>query len=79
MSKDVDKDFADLDSKDKQKLKKLVEKDAKAHRDPSGVWKWLVAMLGASLVLFYFYAAGIASVGTQFHLGIYVFITYILV
>ncbi len=79
MSKDLDDDLAGLSSEDKQKLQKLVEKDAKAHRDPGGLWKWVVALLGTTLVLFYFYAAGIASVGTQYHLGIYVFITYILV
>ncbi len=48
-------------------------------RDPSGPWHWLIAALGAAMVLFYFYAAGVASVATQFHRGVYVFITYILV
>jgi TRAP transporter 4TM/12TM fusion protein len=79
MSTDLDNDFADLSKEEKKKLKELVEKDAKAHRNPTGFWHLLIALLGTSLVLFYFYAAGISSVGTQYHLGIYVFITYILV
>ncbi|MBD1400614.1 TRAP transporter fused permease subunit [Pelobacter sp. M08fum] len=68
-----------MDAEDKKKLKKLMEKDAKTFRTPTGFWHWVVASLGAVLVVFYFYAAGVASVGTQFHLGIYVFITYVLV
>ncbi|MBW6508838.1 MAG: TRAP transporter fused permease subunit [Desulfuromonadales bacterium] len=68
-----------MDAEDKDKLKKLMEKDAKTFRSPTGFWHWVVALLGAVLVVFYFYAAGVASVGTQFHLGIYVFITYVLV
>lgn len=79
MSTDLDNDFADLSKTEKKKLKELVEKDAKANRNPTGFWKLVIALLGAGLVLFYFYAAGISSVGTQYHLGIYVFITYVLV
>ena len=60
-------------------LKQLLEKDAKSGRSPTGFWKALVAALGAVMVIFYFYTAGVASVGTQFHLGVYVFITYVLV
>ena len=79
MSDVLEKDLADLDPEEKKKLKKLMEKDAKSFRTPSGFWELVVALLGGGMVLFYFYAAGIASVGTQYHLGIYVFITYILV
>jgi TRAP transporter 4TM/12TM fusion protein len=73
------KDLQDLGQDEKKKLKELLEKDSKSYRTPSGFWKILVSLLGAALVLFYFYAAGIASVGTQYHLGVYVFITYVLV
>jgi len=82
MSDDNEKNLENLkgmDAEDKEKLKKLMEKDAKSFRAPTGFWHWVVALLGAILVVFYFYAAGVASVGTQFHLGIYVFITYVLV
>jgi TRAP transporter 4TM/12TM fusion protein len=64
---------------DQKKLKALMEKDAKSFRSPSGFWYWITALLGAFLVCFYFYAAGISTVGTQYHLGIYVGITYLLV
>jgi len=79
MSERSDNEFDDLDPKDQEKLKKIIAKDSKFLRDPKGLWGVVVSLLGATLVLFYFYAAGIASVGTQFHLGIYVLITYVLV
>jgi len=62
-----------------EKVKDLLEKDAKTGRQPRGVWHVLVAGLAAAMVFFYFYAAGLASVSTQYHLGVYVFITYVLV
>ncbi|MCB9465471.1 MAG: TRAP transporter fused permease subunit [Candidatus Eisenbacteria bacterium] len=62
-----------------EKLKELLEKDAKTGRTPTGLWHWIIAALGAFMVGFYFYTAGVASVATQFHLGVYVFITYVLV
>lgn len=78
MSEDVD-EIKELSPEEKKKLKALMEKDAKSFRTPTGFWHWLTALLGAFMVLFYFYAAGVATVGTQYHLGIYVFITYVLV
>ena len=69
----------ELSAAEKEKLKALLEKDAKSFRSPTGFWYWVTALLGAFMVCFYFYAAGIATVGTQFHLGIYVGITYLLV
>lgn len=78
MSEELD-DIQDLDPEEKKKLKALMEKDAKSFRTPTGFWHWVTALLGAFMVLFYFYAAGVATVGTQYHLGLYVFITYVLV
>lgn len=78
MSEEVD-EIKDLSPEEKKKLKELMEKDAKSFRTPTGLWHWVTALLGAFMVLFYFYAAGVTTVGTQYHLGIYVFITYILV
>ncbi len=66
-------------AEDGEKLQELLEKDSKTARSPEGVWHWLVAGLGAAMVLFYLYTAGITSVATQYHRGVYVFITYILV
>ncbi len=70
-------DLADV--QDKQKLEKLMEQDAKTARSPSSLWRYLIAALGGFMVIFYFYAAGVASVATQYHRGVYVFITYVLV
>ncbi|HSH70496.1 MAG TPA: hypothetical protein VK997_11300, partial [Deferrisomatales bacterium] len=71
--------LVDVDEENQAKLKALMEKDAKSGRSSTGVWKWIVAVLGVSMVVFYFFAAGVASVATQYHLGVYVFITYVLV
>lgn len=73
------KDLKGLDEQKQKQIKEILEKDAKTCRSPDGFWKLVASLLSAFLVLFYFYAAGIATVGTQYHLGIYVFITYILV
>ncbi len=73
------KEIESLDPENQKQLKKLMEKDARAIRSPSGFWKWVVSLLGAFLVIFYFYASGIAPVATQYHRGVYVFITYVLV
>jgi len=73
------KDIQGVTPEDSKKLNKLIEKEAKTARELTGFWKMIVAILGMIMVAFYFYAAGIASVGTQYHIGIYVFITYILV
>jgi len=79
MSEDFEKEIGSLDKKDQKKLKALVEKDAKSARKPVGLWNWITALLGASMVLFYFYTAGVTTVSTQYHRGVYVFITYVLV
>ncbi|MBW2501789.1 MAG: TRAP transporter fused permease subunit, partial [Deltaproteobacteria bacterium] len=79
MSEDLEKEIGSIDEKDQKKLKELVEKDAKSARKPTGVWNWITALLGVSMVLFYFYTAGITTVATQYHRGVYVFITYVLV
>lgn len=79
MSEDLEKEIESIDQKDQQKLKKLVEKEAKSARKSVGPWKWVTSLLGASMVLFYFYTASISTVATQFHVGVYVFITYVLV
>lgn len=78
MSEELD-EHKDLSVEEKKKLKALMAKDAKSFRNPTGFWRWVTSLLGAFLVLFYFYAAGIATIGTQYHLGVYVCITYLLV
>ncbi|AEX99807.1 TRAP transporter, 4TM/12TM fusion protein [Oceanimonas sp. GK1] len=68
-----------LSPEEQKKLKELMEKDAKSERKLTGPWAWLVAGLAAAMVALYFYGAGVAALSTQYHLGIYVLITFVLV
>jgi len=79
MSEQSQEEIQDLSPEEQKKLKELMEKDSKSYRSPTGFFRWLVAALGAGMVLFYFYTAGLAAVATQYHRGIYVFVTYVLV
>ncbi len=54
-------------------------RESRTAREPTGPWRSVVAALGAAMVLFYLYTAGVASVATQYHRGVYVFLTYVLV
>ena len=63
---------------DQEKLKEIVSKDSKAGRSMTGPWKWLCSILGVAMVLFYMYCAA-RPVDTQYFLGIYVLVTYVLV
>ncbi len=74
-----DKALEILDAEQQEKVKELLEKDSASGRSPSGIWHWIVALLGFGMVVFYFYTAGLASVATQYHRGVYVLVTYILV
>jgi TRAP transporter 4TM/12TM fusion protein len=79
MTASEDKGLDVLDEEQKKKVQELLEKDAASGRSPTGFWYWLVAILGGGMVLFYFYTAGLASVATQYHRGVYVLITFVLV
>ncbi|MDH4031215.1 MAG: TRAP transporter large permease subunit, partial [Chromatiales bacterium] len=79
MTAPEDNALQDLDAEQKNKVKEILEKDSASGRSPSGLWKWIVALLGGGMVIFYFYTAGLASVATQYHRGVYVLVTYVLV
>ncbi len=64
---------------EEKKLSEVLEKESASARKPAGILRLLVSVLGACMVVFYFYTAGVTSVATQYHRGVYVFITYILV
>jgi TRAP transporter 4TM/12TM fusion protein len=64
---------------DRAALDEIMEKDAKSARSVTGPWKWLIAALGAVMVVFYFYTAGITSTATQYHRGVYAFITFVMI
>jgi TRAP transporter 4TM/12TM fusion protein len=68
-----------LSEEDRKKVQALMEKDAKSERRVAGLWLWLTSTLSAAMVLIYFYGAGFQALGTQYHLGVYVLITFVLV
>ena len=61
------------------KLDELVEKDAKHGRQLGRFWYWLTAAMGIFMVLLYLYNAGVMPVAAQYHRGIYVLLTYVMV
>ncbi len=69
----------DVENVDQAVLDELMEKDAKSGRSLNRFWYWLTSGLGIFMVLFYIYNSGIAPVSTQYHRGIYVLITFVLV
>jgi TRAP transporter 4TM/12TM fusion protein len=74
-----DTSLASLDEKDRKKVQELMQKDARAERRLAGPWRWLTALLGGAMVLIYFYGAGFQSLETQYHLGVYVLITFVMI
>jgi TRAP transporter 4TM/12TM fusion protein len=76
---DSDQSLDDLSAEDRKKVQELMEKDQKSERRVAGPWLWLTSSLAAAMVLLYFYGAGFQALGTQYHLGIYVLITFVLV
>ncbi len=64
---------------DQEKLKKLIEKDEKSGRNiATGTWFYISAAMGIFMVLFYMYSAA-TPVDTQYFLGIYVLLTYMMI
>ncbi|MFO7652724.1 MAG: TRAP transporter fused permease subunit [Candidatus Krumholzibacteriia bacterium] len=62
-----------------EQLKKIVEKDEKTGRQLTSYWYWITSALGVFMVLFYLYNAGVVPVAAQYHRGIYVLITFVMV
>lgn len=62
-----------------EEVKKILEKDSKSTRELSGFWDWTTQAIGVGLVLFYFISAGIKPFGPQYHRGIYVLVTFVLI
>lgn len=65
-------------AEDQAKLKEIVEKDEKAGRTLAGFWYYVRAGLGIFMVGFYMFCAA-RPVDTQYFLGIYVLLTFVLV
>ncbi|BBD07196.1 TRAP transporter permease [Desulfovibrio ferrophilus] len=67
-------------SKDKQEaLRKIMAKEAKTGRKLTGPWHLIVSLLGAFMVVFYFFSVAGLPIDTQYNRGVYVLLTYIMV
>ena len=75
----ADQSLDGLSSEERKKVQALMQKDAKAERRVRGPWLWMTSLLGAAMVLIYFYGAGVQALDTQYHPGVYVLITFVLV
>ena len=74
-----DIDDAIPEGADREKLTELMEKDAKTGRDLKRFWYLVTAAMSVFMVLFYMWNAGIQPVSTQYHRGVYVLITFVMV
>ncbi|MCP4292258.1 MAG: TRAP transporter fused permease subunit [bacterium] len=74
-----EKEHPAQDTANQEVLDELMEKDAKSGRELKNFWYWLTSALGIFMVLFYVYNAGILPVDTQYFLGVYVLLTFVLV
>ncbi len=72
-------DTPELETASQEVLDELMEKDAKSGRELKSFWYWFTSALGIFMVAFYIYNAGILPVDTQYFLGIYVLLTFVLV
>ena len=68
-----------LEEANQEVLDELMEKDAKSGRELKNFWYVLTSALGIFMVLFYSYNAGVRPVDTQYFLGVYVLITFVMV
>jgi TRAP transporter 4TM/12TM fusion protein len=64
---------------DNDALKKIQAKESKFGRRLSPFWLFLVSMLGVSMVVFYMYSAGVQPFNDQYHRGVYVLLTYVMI
>ncbi|MFN2369998.1 MAG: TRAP transporter permease [Candidatus Krumholzibacteriia bacterium] len=64
---------------DHAKVTALMEKDAKSGRNLKQLWYALTAALAVFMVLFYMWNSAVQPVATQYHKGVYVLITFVMV
>ncbi len=64
---------------DQKKLGELMEKDSKSGRTLTSFWYWFTGALSIFMVLFYMWNSGVQPVATQYHKGIYVLITFVMI
>ncbi len=62
-----------------EELKKIQAKESKFGRRLSPFWFTVVSLLGAAMVFFYMYSAGVQPFNDQYHRGAYVLLTYVMI
>ncbi|MBU8871978.1 MAG: TRAP transporter fused permease subunit [Gemmatimonadales bacterium] len=60
-------------------LDELMEKDAKSGRQLKQFWYVFTSILGVFMVMFYMYNSGVMPVATQYHRGLYILVTFVMV
>ncbi|MFP4127942.1 MAG: TRAP transporter permease [Desulfonatronovibrio sp.] len=63
----------------KEVLDKIQAKEAKFGRRLSPFWFIFVSLLGVVMVFFYMYSAGVQPFSDQYHRGVYVLLTYVMI
>ena len=56
----------------------LAQKVERAGRDLQGIWKWSFEIIAVAFVAFYVYGAGFGTSGEQYHVGLYLLLTFAL-
>ena len=72
-------DLGELSAEKQQALRKVMAKEAKKGRKLAGAWQMAVSLLGAFMVVFYFFSVAGLPIDTQYNRGVYVLLTYIMV
>ena len=49
------------------------------YRNLKGVWKWTFEIIAVGFALFYIYGAGFGTAGEQYHAGLYLLLTFVLI
>lgn len=73
----VDKDQTKV--QENEELKKIQAKESKFGRRLSPFWFTVVSLLGVVMVFFYMYSAGVQPFNDQYHRGVYVLLTYVMI
>jgi TRAP transporter 4TM/12TM fusion protein len=73
----VDKDQVKVE--ENEELKKIQAKESKFGRRLSPFWFIVVSLLGVVMVFFYMYSAGVQPFNDQYHRGVYVLLTYVMI
>ncbi len=75
----MSEEHTDLSHEAKAKVDRFLEKEMGSQRKLTGFWNWLALSLSFGMVFYYLWSAGITPMGPQFHRGIYVLVTFLLV